>query len=422
MITSSQALGVLVEAALLSLLFTSIYWLQNALNIDHKQRVRFLRLGIIATWGVTLLSIVILSLNTRHSIGQLLPTTEPLRKIVDNSTARVWIFEGYNSFVVHLILSGYLIGLAITIGRIISSYLKMRKLLLNSSSESVAGLEFRSTQFTEAPFSFGFLNPQIFLPRRLLLDQSPDTLRVMLIHEKTHVKNRDPRWKIISLLTRAILFFTPTSWYLHRKLELETEIECDRLTIKESGVGLQKYGSLLIDALADIQDRKQNPIFTYMSDNNLRRRIEAMKAKTLQRPLLSIVFSSLIIAASATAIAATAGVSKFKGQYMIKADILMAEKVIASPQIIAFQNEPASIEMVSEHPEEILQMTLTASEYSNINVTRGIDLKMVIDYKTKNQSIRANTRIVVVPGKEGIVTIGANPNSAMKVKITAERQ
>ncbi|MBX2989115.1 MAG: M56 family metallopeptidase [Bdellovibrionaceae bacterium] len=422
MITSSQAVGVLTGILFLSSLFVAIYRLQSSLNIHHRQRVKFLRLGIGATWTVALLSIFILSLNAGRAIGQLLPVAGPMGKIIDGSKARVLIFEGDSSVVVRAMLIGYLIGLAIMSIQIISAYLKMRRLLLNSSSVSAMGQDVRSAPLAESPFSFGFLNPQIFLPAHFLSEQSTDALRVMLIHERTHVQNHDPQWKLISLLTRAVFFFSPASWYMHRKLDLETEIECDRLTMRESGLEFQKYGNLLLDAVAVLQSSKQSPMFTYMSDSNLRGRIEAMKAKTIQRPSLSILFGSLVLIASATAIAATTGISKVKGQYKVKAEILVDGKVVSTPQFIVLPNEPASLEMKAEHPEAALRMMLTASDYSSADIANGIDLKMAVDYKTHDRSFRANPRVVVAPGEEGVVTIGSGANNTMEMKITAERQ
>lgn len=418
MITSSQAIGLLMGITLLSGLFAAIYRLQSSLDIPHRQRVQFLRLGIVATWAVALSSALILSLNAGRSLGQLLPVAEPMGRIMEGSRARIPVLEEPNPVLVHAILIAYGVGLMIMGVRIISAYLKMRTLLLNSSSASALGQDVFSTSLANSPFSFGFLNPRIFLPARFLSEQPAEALRVMLIHERTHVKNHDPQWKLISLLTRAAFWFAPASWYLHRKLDLETEIECDRLTMRDSGMELQRYGNLLLDAVSALQ-KKQSPMFTYMTDNNLRRRIEAMKTKTRACPSLSIFFGGLMLIASATAIAATTGPSRLKNLYKVKAEVLVDGRLVSSPQFIVRPKDPASLEMKSESPPDTtLQMRLTAFDSASADVTDGIALEMDVDYETQDRHVRASPRIIVTPGEEGVVTLGS---SGVQMKITAER-
>ena len=420
--TSSQVLGVLMGLTLLSALFALIQWLQEKFNIQHGRRLMLLKANIALIWSVLLASAFILMLNAGQAIGTLLPANNILDRAVSGSKARFELFESDSSSVSHIILALYVLGLSIMFIRLVYSYLQMRRLLLNSSGARIAGRQVRVTESMTSPFSFGFFNPQIFVPSEFLATRSRDEIEVMLTHEETHVENRDPQWKLFSLLTRTFLFFTPTASYLHRQLDLEMEIACDQLTMSKTKLSIQRYGNLLIDTVVNLQNSQPNPMFAYMSNTNLRRRIQAMTAKTLHRPVLTTFFGTLILAASVTAIAATSGVSKFKGQYHVKAEIIIDGNVVSSPQFIVLPNEPASLEIKSEHPESSLRMMLTAADFSSADVADGIDLKMALDYKTQTRSFRANPRVVVAPGEEGTVTIGSESNDTLEMRIKAERQ
>jgi hypothetical protein len=284
------------------------------------------------------------------------------------------------------------------------------------------GRRIRIIESLTSPFSFGFFKPEIFVPAEFLAGRSREEIEVMLTHEETHVENHDPRWKLISLFARILLFYMPTAYYLHRRLDLEMEIECDRMTMSRTGFSRRRYGNLLIDIVSNLQNSPLNPMFAYMTSDGLKRRIQAMTTKTLHRPVLTAVSGILILAAGVTAIAATSGVSKFKGRYKVKAEIILDGNVVSSPQFVVMPDEPASIEMKSEYPESSLRMQVIAGDFSNANIADGIDLKMALDYKTRARRFRANPHIVVAPGEEGTVAIGSNSNETLKMKIKAERQ
>ena len=420
--TSSQALGVLIGLTLLSAFFALIQWFQEKFNTQHGSRLMFLKANIALIWSVLSVSVVIFMLNAGTVIGTLLPASNILDRAVSVSKTRVLLFESDSSYVSQIILGFYMLGLTIMLIRFFYSYMQMRWMLLNSSSVRIAGRQVRVIESMTSPFSFGFFNPQIFVPSEFLSTRSLEEIEVMLAHEETHIGNRDPQWKLFSLLTRTFLFFTPTAFYLHRQLDLEMEIECDKLTMSKTKLSIQQYGNLLIDTVVNLQNGQPNPMFAYMSNTNLRRRIQAMKAKTLHRPVLTTLLGTLILAASVTAIAATSGVSQFKGQYHVQAEIILDGKVVSSPQFIVLPNEPASLEMKSEHPESSLRMILTAADFSSANIADGIDLKIALDYKTQTRSFRANPRVVLAPSEEGTVTIGSDPNDTLKMRIKAERQ
>lgn len=420
--TSSQFIGVSMGVVILSSFSALIHWLLERVSVHHRWRLHFLKANIILMWVVVTASFIIPMLNAGRVVGSLLPANQNLSRAVSASKARLLIFENHHSSAGYFILGLYLVGLFIMMTKLLRSYLKMRNLLLNSSVVTIANRKVRIAETATSPFSFGLFNPQIFVPTEFIKLRSHEEVQVMLEHEETHIRHGDPQWKMVSLFSKTVLFFMPAASYLHRHLDLEMEIECDRVTMQNTQLSIQQYGNLLIDTVAAFQNGPPNPMFAYMSQTNLRRRIQAMTAKTLHRPVLTAIFGTLMFAASVTAIAATSGVSKLKGQYKVKAEIIIDGKVVSSPQFIVLPNAPASLEMKSEHPESALRMMLTAGEFSSADITDGIDLKMALDYKTQTRSFRANPHMVVAPGEEGTVTIGSDSGDTLEMRIKAERQ
>ena len=242
---------------------------------------------------------------------------------------------------------------------------------------------------------------------------------MMVAHEATHVKHHDPQWILVSLLTRVFLFFTPTSYFLHRKLELEMEIVCDSATIAATKTSVVEYGNFLLDAAVNF---KPHPMCTYASNTNLRRRICAMKAKTFYRPLLSVMFALGSLIAGLSAAAAVSGPPEAERQFKVKLEILSEAGLLSTAQFLVLENEPASLEMKSENPPSILRIMLTASDDSRLATPDGIDLKMAVEYKTETRSFRANPRVVVIPGTVGTVVVGSDAGETLEMRIKAERQ
>jgi beta-lactamase regulating signal transducer with metallopeptidase domain len=421
MITSSQTISVLIGATAISGFSALVYWVQEVLSIDHRERLKFLKIGLVLTWLMPIISSAVLLSSSSKAIGTLMPGSAALNRVFAASNASVYVFEGETSHATQILLGVYLAGLLLMLVRFLVAYLHMRQILLHSSRATINGRVVRSSEIIASPFSFGFLNPQIFVPAKFVTDQPPKVVEVMLAHEETHVASRDPQWKLISLLMKSALFFAPTTIYLPRKLELEMEVECDRATMKSTATSTSEYGNLLIDTVVATQNLIPNPMFAYMSDTNLKRRIQAMKTRTFKKPVLTAVLGGALLLTGITAVAASAGTAKFKGQYKVKAQILLDGKVVSSPQFIVLPNEPASIEWKSENPQAALRMMLTAADYSSVD-TAGIDLKMAVDFKTADHSFRANPRVVVMPGEEGTFTIGSDDSETLEMKITAERQ
>lgn len=110
----------------------------------------------------------------------------------------------------------------------------------------------RSEQ-TLMPIVCGILRPAILLPASA--DQwSRERLRLVLLHELTHVARRDCLTQILAQLACAFYWFNPLVWYAARQLRLEREKACDERVL---GVGTKpsEYAHHLLEIARSMQDR-----------------------------------------------------------------------------------------------------------------------------------------------------------------------
>ncbi len=81
----------------------------------------------------------------------------------------------------------------------------------------------------EIPCTYGILNPRIVLP---VEEYSDDELRVIILHEMTHYKQRDVVLKFFSYLMLMIHYFNPFAWIVFFKIQKWSEFVCDFRTSK----------------------------------------------------------------------------------------------------------------------------------------------------------------------------------------------
>ena len=92
--------------------------------------------------------------------------------------------------------------------------------LLRSShptDRSTEGIEIRESDRVATPVTLGIARPAIVLPG----DWSQwdgAKLEAVLAHERAHIRRHDPAVQLLSAIHRALLWHSPLSWFLHRRI------------------------------------------------------------------------------------------------------------------------------------------------------------------------------------------------------------
>ena len=258
-----------VGLSLFSFALSMFYWIFERLSTDHRQRLWLLKFGILLVMLTLPTTFALHSLAKSHAIGTLLPNSVLLVNGFSKSKVLAFANEDTNHGI-QIFAGLYLFGVVVMLTQLCISFWRSKRLLAHAERVEIGRHTVFMTEHVHGPLSFGFFRPRIFVPVDLFDKNSQTAIDLALAHEEIHILSHDHRWKFVSLFSRAILFFAPTVSYLHRKLELEMEIECDRSTMQKTGSSVQEYGALLIRFADAMRENQPYSVFAYMSDTTLR--------------------------------------------------------------------------------------------------------------------------------------------------------
>ncbi|HEY7770340.1 M56 family metallopeptidase, partial [Longimicrobium sp.] len=95
------------------------------------------------------------------------------------------------------------------------------------------------------PAVLGIRRPEVVVPA-WLLGASPREQRLVVIHEREHVRARDPLVLLVGCVAAAVMAWNPAAWWMLRRLRAAVELDCDARVLRH-GVRPQEYGAVLID-------------------------------------------------------------------------------------------------------------------------------------------------------------------------------
>lgn len=125
------------------------------------------------------------------------------------------------------------------------------------------------------PAVIGLRRPEVVVPRWLLSLSEPEQ-RLVLIHEREHLRARDPLVLLAACAGAVLLPWHPAVYWMLARLRLTVELDCDARVLS-LGVPPRAYGTLLIDLAGRGSGfRVGTPAFAD-SSSHLERRLLAMK-------------------------------------------------------------------------------------------------------------------------------------------------
>jgi beta-lactamase regulating signal transducer with metallopeptidase domain/peptidoglycan hydrolase CwlO-like protein len=113
--------------------------------------------------------------------------------------------------------------------RLCTGLLLAHKLRRNSRATGliVNGAEVRESERVASPVTLGVVRPAIVLPADWR-EWGEAKLKAVLAHEESHLRRHDPAVQVLSAVHRALLWHSPLSWMLHRRIvRLAEEVSDD---------------------------------------------------------------------------------------------------------------------------------------------------------------------------------------------------
>ncbi len=102
------------------------------------------------------------------------------------------------------------------------------------------------------PALFGWRRPRLLLPEGLCEKLEDCELRMILLHELTHVKRADILLNWVIICVRSLHWFNPLVWLALRRRRADRELVCDAMVMSRLGATERRaYGNTLIKLLED---------------------------------------------------------------------------------------------------------------------------------------------------------------------------
>ena len=134
------------------------------------------------------------------------------------------------------------------------------------------------------PAVVGLLRSRIVLPAWALAADE-EARRLVLEHEREHVRAGDPRLVAAALLAVILIPWNPAAWWMLRRLRLAIEVDCDARVLRRRA-DVRAYGTALLE-IGRRTVRSPLPVAAFAEPvSSLERRIRIMTAPRARRPLL----------------------------------------------------------------------------------------------------------------------------------------
>ena len=96
-----------------------------------------------------------------------------------------------------------------------------------------------------SPAVYGIVRPKIILP----MSYKERDITIVVLHEKTHIRNLDNLWRIIAFVIVAIHWFNPLCWLFLKEFLTDLELSCDEHVLAKLGAERAKdYATSLLES------------------------------------------------------------------------------------------------------------------------------------------------------------------------------
>ena len=150
------------------------------------------------------------------------------------------------------------------------------------------------------PAVLGVRAPEVVVPR-WLLEAPPEEQRLVVLHEREHIRARDPLLLAAGCMAAALVPWNPAAWWMLLRLRTAVELDCDARVLRH-GVRPLAYGTLLIDMAGRGPGLTLGAPAMAGSPSSLERRLRAMNVRLprfapARAGLLGVLASAALVGA-----------------------------------------------------------------------------------------------------------------------------
>ncbi|MFT4638588.1 MAG: beta-lactamase regulating signal transducer with metallopeptidase domain [Verrucomicrobiales bacterium] len=105
------------------------------------------------------------------------------------------------------------------------------------------------------PLTVGVRRPTVLFPQAMVDSLSGSKLQAIALHESNHARNHDPLWFFVNNGLRALMWFQPLIWLVHRRFVMAAK-ECSDMKVVDTAGSPWGYSKLLLALASGIgEDR-----------------------------------------------------------------------------------------------------------------------------------------------------------------------
>jgi murein DD-endopeptidase MepM/ murein hydrolase activator NlpD len=143
----------------------------------------------------------------------------------------------------------YLLGVACMAWRWQRGHAMLRTLTQLARRRRLHGIDVLEVDAPISPMLVGVWRPRLLLPAHLA-QFTPEQQQLVIAHELTHARRRDPLLLLLASLLQALLWFNPAARWLAGKLAWAQELGCDRQVLAgRPAAQRQQYAAALVRQL-----------------------------------------------------------------------------------------------------------------------------------------------------------------------------
>ena len=143
----------------------------------------------------------------------------------------------------------YLLGIACAAWRWQRGHAMLRTLLQLAQRRRLHGMDVLEVAAPISPMLVGVWRPRLLLPAHLA-QFTPEQRQLVIAHELTHARRRDPVLLLLAKMLQALLWFNPAARWLAGKLAWAQELGCDRQVLAgRAPRQRQQYAAALVKQL-----------------------------------------------------------------------------------------------------------------------------------------------------------------------------
>lgn len=222
---------------------------------------------------------------------------------VTSSTVEEAIVWQHPSFLIGIITLILILGSLFMALRFINSYRELKALYKNlefsteAKQELITGHNIKLAYHDHhlVPFTFGWKNPVIVLPK--ILQRDSEKLNMALQHELIHIERGDYLLQLALSVIQSIFWFHPLIHFANQEIDTYREISCDQEVLSKTDFSIKSYANLLYELVPLNSGVGRLSVSMAVKNSTLKQRIKTMKYHKLHRASFkqSIFFLLLMV-------------------------------------------------------------------------------------------------------------------------------